>query len=67
MSCPVKLGDQKSFVPSAFADGPIVTGRKGETLSRRVTGQVIFINEEHRYYLLEAKVNGFRFCESFKY
>lgn len=67
MSCPVKVGDQKSFIPDAFTDSPIVTGKKGETLSRRVTGRVIFVNEAHHWYLVEAWVNGFRICESFKY
>ena len=67
MNCPVKIGEKVSFIPEGFADGPIVTGPGGEKLSSRVTGRVIFVNEQHRYYLVEARVNGSRICESFKF
>ena len=35
-------------------------------LPRVVTGRVVYINAEHRYYVAEYEVNGYRLRESFK-
>ena len=62
-----KIGDKYTFIPEAFigeASG-FLPGR--QAIPRRVTGTVTYINEAHRWFLVEYWVHGFHLSESFKY
>lgn len=65
-----RVGDQVTFVPSAF-----MTPDKGvdECIRRRIrmayslSGVVIYVNAAHRYYTVAAPCWGYRLTESFKF
>lgn len=63
----MKIGDQFSFVPSAFTvyDDPQRMSFKGEEVPVRVRGTVVQIHEEHRWLLVRYEVNGQAFYECF--
>lgn len=58
------IGDTHSWTPAAFE------GTSGicsfEKLST-VHGRIVYINERHRYFTVEAEVNGIKLRESFKF
>ena len=56
--CPVKIGDEIRFRPAAFMQTPV--GFAGEDVTVFVTGTVVLINEDHRYYRTEYTMPGCR-------
>lgn len=61
-----QIGDKIRFVPSAFVDERPDPERKRPSLPRKVTGKVVFVSVEHRFYDVAFKVNGCWLRESFK-
>ncbi|MBE5054763.1 hypothetical protein INF37_01925 [Pseudoflavonifractor sp. DSM 107456] len=61
------LGEKYRFTPHAF------TGEVGKTkgpmpcIPRMVTGRIVYINEAHRYFTVEASVDWATIRESFKF
>ena len=62
--CPVKPGQAYAWMPSMFVDfeGPV-----RRDVAMTLSGRVIYVNEEHRYYTVEAPCNGHTLRESFKF
>lgn len=56
-----KVGDTLRFAPSAFAD------YDDRGIPYELDGTVVYVNEEHRYYTVEAKCHRWTLKESFKY
>lgn len=54
-----KIGDKKSFVPSAFSMGLPADCEK------RVTGTVVWIHPQNRFYIVEVEVHGHKWRQSF--
>lgn len=64
----MQIGDQFSFVPEGFCGEETKSPHPGrKEAPRKVTGTVIYINRPHRYFTVEAIVNGVTFRESFKF
>lgn len=57
----VQLGEIVTWKPMAFWDG-MFPGAIHE-----LTGRVIYINEEHRYYVAEADCHGTPLREAFRF
>lgn len=63
----MKIGEKYRFTPHAF------TGEVGKTkgpmpcIPRTVTGRIVYINEAHRYFTVEASVDWATIRESFKF
>ena len=57
------LGEPVTFSPATF------TQFERETLrdATQLTGRGCYINEDHRYYTVEAPCNGYMIRESFKF
>lgn len=53
------VGDAVVFTPSAF-----IRFSRGEA-PLRLNGRVVYVNDAHRYYTVEAPCNGHRIRESF--
>lgn len=53
------VGDVVSFIPAAF-----VNYLDAET-ALRLSGRVIYVNEAHRYFTVEAPCHGYKIRESF--
>lgn len=56
-----KVWDKVAFIPACFAriekdDIPVL-----------LHGRVIYVNEEHRYFVAEAPCNGYAIREAFKF
>lgn len=56
-----EVGDPIVFTPFAF------TLHKEPGMSDKVNGRVIFVHEEHRYFVAAGKVNGAEVRESYKF
>ena len=63
--CPHELGDRIRFRPSAFARTRGEDG--GYEIPVEVTGTVIQIHEEHRWYRVEFQMSGCIGHECFKF
>lgn len=63
----MKIGDPKTFVPSAFSE----LSRDGEQKRYRVPvqirGRIIAINWKHRHFTVEGEVNGHTIRETYKF
>lgn len=55
------VGDPVRFVPKAFSR------IESCAVPTMLSGRVIYVNESHRYYTVEAECNGVPFRESFKF
>lgn len=65
----MQIGDKVCFVPNGFGGDYTqkpLPGKK-DPPPRKVTGKVVYVNEPHRYYLVEAEVNDIKIKESFKF
>lgn len=61
----MQIGETYSWVPTSWegSNGILsALGKKGG-----VHGRTAYINESHRYFTAEEKVNGIRLRESFKF
>lgn len=63
----MKIGDTKTFVPSAFSELSRDGAGKRFNAPVQVHGRIIAINWRHRHYTVEAQVNGYAIRESFKF
>ena len=62
----VKVGDSKTFIPSGFSDRiGVKDPATGKTCSIKVTGKVIYVHPQGRYYTVEAELDGRTIRESF--
>lgn len=58
-----KVGDTQVFVPTAWSYG-MLAGAKAKIALK---GTVVYVNEEHRYYTVEARHCGYAVRESYKF
>ena len=64
----IEVGDPVTFVPHAFYDFPPEKAARWKSLEGRVTGTVVMINREHRFYRVRVYLpNGETLHECFKY
>lgn len=61
----MNIGDTYSWIPTSFEGGNGVSGIKGRSIT--LHGRIVYINEEHRYFMVEANCNGYALRESFKF
>lgn len=62
----VKLGAKITFKPSGFSDQTSVKDpATGKPCSREVTGKVVYVHPQGRYYTVEAELDGRTIRESF--
>lgn len=54
-----KIGDKKTFIPHAFKEGCVPPN------SRQLTGRVIYVHPQGRFYIVEAESNGIKIRETF--
>ena len=64
------VGDRIEFVPSAFVTesktvSPEIIARLRMAYS--LSGRIVYVNREHRYYTAEAECFGRRIRESYKF
>lgn len=57
----IKLGAKVTFIPEAF------TRIENADIPVKITGRIVYINREHRYFRVKAKVNGYALHECFKF
>ena len=63
----MKTGEKYRFTPHAFI-GEVGKGKSAlPCIPRRVTGRIVYINEAHRYFTVEASVDWATIRESFKF
>ncbi len=60
----MKIGDTYTWTPRAFEGASGICSF--EKLAR-VSGRVVYINEAHRYFTVEAEAHGYKLRESFKF
>lgn len=60
----INEGDKVRFVPGTIKCGNYTDDEK---LEETVTGTVIYINHEHRYFTAEYEINKSKYKESFKF
>ena len=60
----LNIGDPYTWTPSAFEGASGICNIKRLA---RVSGRVVYINEAHRYFTVEAEVHGYKLRESFKF
>lgn len=60
----MNIGDTYSWTPAAFEGA---SGICSFVKLARVSGRVAYINERHRYFAVEAEVNGIKLREIFKF
>lgn len=59
------IGEPFSWKPAAFqGSNGIMSVATKETTAH---GRVVYINEAHRYFTVEAEAHGFKLRESFKF
>ena len=56
-----QVGDPVRFVPFAFCNS------QTQGLPYALSGRVIYVNDAHRFYRVEAECNGYTIRESFKF
>lgn len=59
------IGQKVKWHPSAF-----IRARDSgapESIITELTGEIAYINAEHRYYMIEAQCHGYTIRECFKY
>lgn len=57
----IKLGAWVTFIPESF------TRIENADIPVEITGRIVYINHEHRYFRVEAEVNGYLLHECFKF
>ena len=57
----IKLGTKITFIPGAF------TRIENPDIPVEITGRIVYINHEHRYFRVKAEVNGYALHECFKF
>lgn len=60
----MNIEDTYTWTPRAFEGASGICSF--EKLAR-VSGRVVYINEAHRYFTVEAEAHGFKLRESFKF
>lgn len=60
----MNIGDTYSWTPAAFEGA---SGLGSFEKPKTVHGRIVYINEAHRHFTAEAKANGFKLRESFKF
>ena len=63
----MKIGDTKTFVPSAFSELSRDGQQKRYAHPAHVKGRIIAINWRHQHYTVEGQVNGHTIRESYKF
>lgn len=65
----MQIGDKVRFVPCGFSSDPTERPLPGKKTPppREVTGTIVYINQEHRYYTAQFEVFGTVLRESFKF
>lgn len=63
----MQLGDTIKFTPSAFTNEKAgsMPGRK--PIPRQLTGTIVYIHPEGRYFTLQAELNGQTLRESYNF
>lgn len=64
---PVGVGDSYGFTPAAFYDFDANRAAVLQSCAGKISGTVVQIHEEHRWFRVEAEVNGARIRECFKF
>lgn len=63
----VRVGDKYIWTPTAWTGEVSATARGGkQIISRSITGRIIYIHPERRYFTVEAAVQGGTIRESIK-
>lgn len=63
----MKIGDAKTFVPSAFSELSRDRAQKRYSHPAHVRGRIIAINWPHRHFTVEGEVNGHIIRETYKF
>lgn len=63
----MKIGDAKTFVPSAFSELSRDGAQKRYSHPAHVKGKIIAINWPHRHFTVEGVVNGHIIRETYKF
>ena len=63
----MKTGEKYRFTPHAFIGEVGKTKSPLPCIPRRVTGRIVYINEAHRYFTVEARADWATIRESFKF
>ncbi|OUP45807.1 hypothetical protein [Pseudoflavonifractor sp. An187] len=63
----MKIGDAKTFVPSAFSELSRDGAQKRYSHPAHVKGKIIAINLRHRHFTVEGQVNGHIIRETYKF
>lgn len=61
----IEIGDKITFQPSAFFSDPSCFG--AAPIITKVTGWVVYVNQEHRFYRVAYKMPGCIGHECFKF
>lgn len=63
----MRVGDTYKFKPSAFCESEDGTLAHLPGRPRYVTGEIVFINEPHRFFTVQFNVWSYTLRESFKF
>ena len=63
----MKIGDAKTFVPSAFSELSRDGAQKRYSHPAHVKGKIIATNWRHRHFTVEGEVNGHIIRETYKF
>lgn len=63
----MKIGDTKTFIPSAFSELSRDGSQKRYSRPAHVKGKIIAINWRHRHFTVEGVVNGHIIRETYKF
>lgn len=63
----MKIGDAKTFVPSAFSELSRDGAQKRYSHPAHVKGKIIAINWRNRHFTVEGEVNGYIIRETYKF
>lgn len=63
----MKIGDAKTFVPSAFSELSRDGAQKRYSHPAHVKGKIIAINWRHRHFTVEGVVSGHIIRETYKF
>lgn len=63
----MKIGDAKTFVPSAFSELSRDGAQKRYSHPAHVRGRIIVINWPHRHFTVGGEVNGHIIRETYKF
>lgn len=63
----IALGSSISFIPAAFIEYKSDINFDSRMKNHKVTGIIIYINAEHRFFRVAYEVNGYKLGQSFKF